>query len=333
MRYCLYGTCYNSVGTIEATLNSIFRPDVTIVIVDSHSTDGTYEKLLTMKKDYNLTLISKRCSRGIGRDIGLKLCPENSFTSYVDLDVVYNKNFWNILESEKEGTLVWQHFGQTAYFATKDYALKSGGYRNLNSSETLEFILRTGILNSYPITIGNNMRYSETSIVGRERRYSKGIGVYLRTGRITTDNTRGQGLSFGDFLSYYGLSRFPLFLASRIMGSYRMLNSKSNIQLFLEELVEKLNDHRELGISDDCFALPLPSPFFFDLRSVMDRFREIWGSFKIYKLANSKNGWRGPVLKGKDLLIFTLNETGLRNYLEATPGMKIFPDDFETLTP
>ena len=53
-RLCLYGTVLNSVDTIEASIRSVFRPDADIVITDGGSTDGTYEKLLEISKDYNL---------------------------------------------------------------------------------------------------------------------------------------------------------------------------------------------------------------------------------------------------------------------------------------
>ena len=48
-RLCLYGTVLNSADTIERSIRSYFRPDADIVI-----TDGTYERLLEISKDYNL---------------------------------------------------------------------------------------------------------------------------------------------------------------------------------------------------------------------------------------------------------------------------------------
>jgi len=50
LNLCLYSTVYNNVQYVERSISSVWRPDVEIVIVDSFSTDGTYEKLLSLKK-------------------------------------------------------------------------------------------------------------------------------------------------------------------------------------------------------------------------------------------------------------------------------------------
>ncbi|WP_080514063.1 glycosyltransferase [Saccharolobus islandicus] len=51
MNVCIYGTVYNSVNTILNTIESVFESEFSaIVIVDSYSTDGTYEKLKQLKK-------------------------------------------------------------------------------------------------------------------------------------------------------------------------------------------------------------------------------------------------------------------------------------------
>ena len=53
-RLCIYGTVLNSVDTVEMSIRSVFRPEADIMITDGGSTDGTYEKLLEISKDYNL---------------------------------------------------------------------------------------------------------------------------------------------------------------------------------------------------------------------------------------------------------------------------------------
>lgn len=50
LNLCLYSTVYNNVQYVERSISSVWRPDAEIVIVDSFSTDGTYEKLLSLKK-------------------------------------------------------------------------------------------------------------------------------------------------------------------------------------------------------------------------------------------------------------------------------------------
>jgi len=90
-KLCLYGTVLNSIDTVERSIRSVFRPDADIVITDGGSTDGTYERLLEISKDYNLRVYrAPGSSRGLGRQLALIRCPENSYTAYFDLDNEYN---------------------------------------------------------------------------------------------------------------------------------------------------------------------------------------------------------------------------------------------------
>ena len=63
-RLCLYGTLLNSADTVERSIRSVFRPDADIVITDGGSTDGTYERLLEISKDYNLRVYRAPGSSG-----------------------------------------------------------------------------------------------------------------------------------------------------------------------------------------------------------------------------------------------------------------------------
>jgi glycosyltransferase involved in cell wall biosynthesis len=84
----------NSADTVEGSIRSVFRPDADIVITDGGSRDGTYERLLEISKDYNLRVYrAPGSSRGLGRQIALARCPENSYTTYFDLDDEYNVYF------------------------------------------------------------------------------------------------------------------------------------------------------------------------------------------------------------------------------------------------
>jgi hypothetical protein len=57
----------NSIDIVERSVRSVFRPDADIVI-----TDGTYEKLLEISKDYNLRVYrAPGSSRGLRRQMAL----------------------------------------------------------------------------------------------------------------------------------------------------------------------------------------------------------------------------------------------------------------------
>jgi Glycosyl transferase family 2. len=93
-RLCLYGTVLDSADTVERSVRSVFRPDADIVITDGGSRDGTYERLLEISKDYNLRVYrAPGSSRGLGRQMALMRCPENSYTAYFDLDDEHNVYF------------------------------------------------------------------------------------------------------------------------------------------------------------------------------------------------------------------------------------------------
>ncbi|MGC9012471.1 glycosyltransferase family 2 protein, partial [Thermogladius sp.] len=78
---CVYGTVFNNARYVEESIKSVYRPNYTIVVVDSYSTDGTWEKLLELKRDFNLKLYRYKSSRGLGRQIALRKCPEGSITA------------------------------------------------------------------------------------------------------------------------------------------------------------------------------------------------------------------------------------------------------------
>jgi len=153
IKICIYGTVYNNVRYVEESIKSIWRPDAEIIIVDSYSTDGTWEKLLELKKDFNLHLYRYKCSRGLGRNIALYKCAEKSITAYFDLDTIYNENFhkqidvYEITGSIKShGTLV----------ISKEEALKKGGWSDLNVGEDTEFTVRMNPKVFVPIIVGSN---------------------------------------------------------------------------------------------------------------------------------------------------------------------------------
>ncbi|WP_404990979.1 glycosyltransferase [Desulfurococcus sp.] len=52
----MYGTVFNNVQYFEESIKSVFNPNYDIIIVDSCSTNGTWGKLLELRKEYNLTL-------------------------------------------------------------------------------------------------------------------------------------------------------------------------------------------------------------------------------------------------------------------------------------
>ena len=329
LQHWIYGTAFNNVNTIEDTLSSIYSPDSNIVIVDAYSTDGTYEKLLKFKREFNIELYRSRCSRGKGRDIALRKCPQNSFAAYVDFDAVYNNNFKKILDSEYDRTLVWQHHSQTSFFSRVDTAIKAGGFRNLSGFETLEFILRCGVDISLPVQIGRNMTYDHGSFGARERRYASRWKLLYRMAKISIDSIRSQGISYGEFIEYYNYVKIPLYLAAKIRGTFRISKTESNAILFMKRIIETLGNHKDFGIGDDWVALPVPFPLFLDAERPEKIICNIWGSFRKYIRSDSGPKWGFPVLRDRKFIVYTLNEKGLKNYVRNDPYNKTSIIEFQ----
>jgi hypothetical protein len=56
MNICIYGTVYNSVNTQLNTIKSNFEFEFSaIVAIDSYSTDGIYERLKQIEKEFSFT--------------------------------------------------------------------------------------------------------------------------------------------------------------------------------------------------------------------------------------------------------------------------------------
>lgn len=329
MQHWVYGTAFNNVNTIENTISSVYSSDSNIVVVDAYSTDGTYEKLLNLKKEFNLQLFRAKCSRGKGRDIALRKCPLNAFAAYIDFDAVYNDNFQRILDSECDKTLAWQHHCQTGFFSRVDTAIKGGGFRDLRGLETLEFILRTGVELTLPVQIGKNMQYVPEGFGARERRYASGRKIFSRMLGVSIDSIRSQGLSFGEFYRYYPYFKIPLYITAKIKGTFRMTQGESNALFFMKRIVETLGDHNDFGIKDDCVALPVPFPLFSDSEKPERLICEIWGKFRKYVRSGSESKWGFPVLRDKQFVIYAIDKKGLENYVRADPYGKTSIQEFE----
>ncbi len=145
---CLYGTVLNSINTIETSLKSVFRSDAEIVVVDGGSKDGTYEKLIELSKEFNLKVYRlPGSSRGLGRDYALRKCPENSYASFFDLDDEYNEYYHKSIEWGS--SLGIQN--PLPHLVLREYAIKKGGWKNLNYAEDVEFFTRIGFEFFFPI--------------------------------------------------------------------------------------------------------------------------------------------------------------------------------------
>lgn len=244
MRYSVYGTVYNSISTVEESLRSSYSPDYDTVIVDSFSKDGTYEKLLELRKEYNLRLYRLKSTRGRGREYALRHCPEGARTAYVDFDVIYNKNFHGLMHDETD--CLWTGVDQQTFYVNRERALRNGGWYDLNAGEVENFLIRNGIRKAVPAIIGFNHVCEQ-----REERYDKGIYNTLREFKNQVDWIRGEAFTIS---APYTPKKLLYHMIARLRGVYRYDKNMDNNTMANMQKLEKIENPEDFGIDNEWAA-------------------------------------------------------------------------------
>lgn len=88
IKYSVCTTTYNTVDTVEKAVEPLLAlpEEYEVIVVDSKSTDGTYERL--KKYEPCIRLISEKCTRGRGRDIAIRNA-KGRYIVAIDFDVAY----------------------------------------------------------------------------------------------------------------------------------------------------------------------------------------------------------------------------------------------------
>ncbi|QGR19746.1 glycosyltransferase [Stygiolobus azoricus] len=311
---CVYGTVFNNVNTVEESIKSVWSPDYDIVIVDNYSTDGTWEKLQELKKEYNLTLLRLKSTRGGGRQYALYNCPEGSITAYFDLDNYYNENFHKLLDFTKSTNKVIH--GNWFMGGNREHILRKGGWRtDLNFGEDVEFVARIGFDYYVPVIIHYDLYPKYCRNKQREARYAKNIRLYWRRFRNYIDDLTGKAYNFKETIIrwsvYHRTFTIPIgmlgFLLSKTKKSKRFCNKYAN-PVYIEILaLEKMIDNKELGIQDKYFAHLIPEELYslypFLRKIVVNKLKEKIGYFEAFQC---------PLLT-----VFVKNEDGLNEALNV----------------
>lgn len=260
-RICVYGTVFNNASTVEDSVKSVFDPSYDIVIVDSYSRDGTWEKLQELKKEFNLTLLRLKSTRGRGRAYALEHCPDNSITAYFDLDTRYNENFHKVLKSGLKELLV---FGPIlTYVQTKEEILRLGNWPDLNFGEDIEFLSRQQISLTFPLIIGQNEEVEVKNLfIEREKRYSKFWKIRIMKNII--DLYRGYNFTYRDLIDMYPYTKryktILLFLdiISRILGKYKNAYESNYAYLFRKIMITLRDPRNYIDVDQKYMVVSLP---------------------------------------------------------------------------
>ena len=244
-RICLYATVYNNAEYVEASIKSVWRPDAEIVIVDSYSTDGTWEKLLELRKDFNLRIYRYKCSRGLGRNIALHKCSPGAVAAYFDLDTVYNEAYHRVINYAAETRR--RVFLGNVYVAERDYIIRRGGWRDLLYGEDVELVSRIGFDAYIPVSAGRNAEISPR-LSAREKRY----GGLSRIIRSSVDLVRGNGISIRRILINRSKRAVVAYAPALLIGIYR--NREPDNPTWIEKTaLVRMIPPREAGISEKYF--------------------------------------------------------------------------------
>jgi GT2 family glycosyltransferase len=95
---------------IQRCLNGVFNQNIKrnfeVIVVDGMSTDGTYETLIDLKKQYNFTLIgNKKLNAAAGRNLGIKKS-KGTYIAFIDADAIpspdWLTNIHHIISKQKD---------------------------------------------------------------------------------------------------------------------------------------------------------------------------------------------------------------------------------------
>jgi len=266
-KLCLYGTVLNSADTVERSIRSVFRPDADIVITDGGSRDGTYERLLEISKDYNLRVYrAPGSSRGLGRQLALMRCPENSYTAYFDLDDEYNVYFRKSIDW---GMATGSPRPLPGHYM-REYILSRGGWRDLNYAEDAELFARAGFDHYLPVIIKAQIRKMVFKNLAEYdlRRYARDlISSSRRILRYEIGLIRGNGYTLREYLQEPTFRRRPylkpaallVYGIARLKGVYRYDRRLNNHDLVIYNMLQRMRDPvKELGADESYAATVIP---------------------------------------------------------------------------
>jgi hypothetical protein len=171
----------------------------------------------------------------------------------------------------------------------REYAIKKGGWRDLNYAEDVEFFTRIGFKFFIPIIfrIPVNKKSYSNLIDSEISRYSHNISSNIkRSIRISIDLPRGNGYKFSEYISLpnFKLKKYLvplgllLYSVAKIKGIYRYDENLNNYDLMFRFMVSGLIDPvKEIKAkeSDVIFTISEKTVNNLGLSWVIKRFKEI----------------------------------------------------------
>lgn len=165
LRISVCTTSYNCAQTLAQHIESIYNAlgDIPFeyIVIDNRSTDGTPEELARAAAERrNMSLVSMRCSRGVGRQRAASLASAAAILM-VDTDTVYYPTLRSLVTEflanyEPRGIAIQAIY---AGLYPRQLWFEVGGMRDLNYGEDLDLWMRIhakGRIRWYPVDMGTN---------------------------------------------------------------------------------------------------------------------------------------------------------------------------------
>jgi glycosyltransferase involved in cell wall biosynthesis len=137
-RYSVCMTNYNSVTTLDRSLSALFQQlddQFEVVVVDNCSTDGSLQMLEKLSGEGRLRLVTRKCTRGVGRQLAFTESKGDYVISSVDLDDEIKpllRDAVKVYHERFEGSLMLM---QGFSIAPRKLLEDIGGWRDLQTGE------------------------------------------------------------------------------------------------------------------------------------------------------------------------------------------------------
>lgn len=160
VKYSICMICRNEAKTVRQSLDSILNQlDDTfdVIVVDSLSNDGSLEILSKYAKEDKITLIVKKCNRGVGRQIAFMNASSKYIISHMDLDDVFKpelKSLLDIYHSKYESYLLYVNKPPNMGGLTigpRELIDCIGGWRDLQYAEDWDLWARAAKINRFKV--------------------------------------------------------------------------------------------------------------------------------------------------------------------------------------
>jgi len=206
-KYSICATTYNNFPRISRALDTLMEAfgttDFEIVIVDSCSTDGSFEVLQEYSyRHRNIKVLRRKCTRGLGRQIAFEHST-GRFIIFADMDCFYDslkiRKLLKIYETFYEGKILTTL--SPFWVGSREVVEKVGGWRDYNSADDIDFLTRAFIHGRgvfIPVRVAENEPFPEAPVsffgarmvlFGREKRYEKNLfKLFFRKLRFTLDS-------------------------------------------------------------------------------------------------------------------------------------------------